>query len=347
MKRSLWFVALSSLLLFSCSSEVEIYTDYKSIPVVFGLLDVKADTNFIKITKTFCGSNDNLLNANEVAQIFDSCNYPGKLDAYIVELRSVQGQEYQPTGRKIFLDTVTIHNKHAGVFYAPHQKLYYTTEKFYENNAANKYRYRLYVIKPDFDTVTSETAVVSGDVDIYSSKMNFSSTPTDAHSTMLFSSTEGGMLYEITMKFNYREGHSGGPMTRKEVSWTYGAKNIGEYERVPGNENLYRHYYSPNSLFILLEQAIGNDTVWDVNHPNVVRYIDDFVVSISAAGESLSIYSQYLQTAQSNFSLSTEYSNIKGGCGLFSSRVLVSHKVELSPGTKHDLFREPWGFLEQ
>lgn len=346
MRNSL-IVVIISFMMVSCSTDVNLYDDYKDIPVIFGLLDVNADTNFVKITRVFCGDNDHPIDANEVAHIPDSSNYPGKLDAFILELKSAQGQEYKPTGRKIYLDTVTIHNKQDGLFYAPHQKVYYTTERFHENGVADKYRYRLYVVKPDNDTVTSETSVVNGDVTITTAKLHFQSDPSQAHSSMVFSSTEGAMLYEIAMQFNYREGHAGQPLVKKEITWTYGAKSLGEYEKVENAENLYRHYYSVNSLFNLLEHAIGNDTVWDENHPNVVRYMDDFNVYISAAGEDFSIYRQYLQSSQSAITLSTEYSNIEGGCGLFSSRVLVKRKVELSSGAKYDLFRLPWGFVEQ
>lgn len=43
------------LQMFSCSTEVDNYADYKDITIVYGLLESKADTNFIKITKAFLG----------------------------------------------------------------------------------------------------------------------------------------------------------------------------------------------------------------------------------------------------------------------------------------------------
>ena len=95
-----------------------------------------------------------------------------------------------------------------------------------------------------------------------------------------------------------------------------------------------------------MENAIGSDTVWDVNHPNVVRYIDDFVVSITAAGEDLNNYYQTIQEMQSGINVMSSYSNIEGGYG-FSSYILVTRNVKLSSGAKHDLFRKPWGFQER
>ena len=114
-----------------------------------------------------------------------------------------------------------------------------------------------------------------------------------------------------------------------------------------GVDNIYRFYYSVNTMFNLLEQAIGNDTVWDENHPNVTRYIDDFVIIVSAAGEEFNNYYQYTQSMQNGLGFSTDYSTINNGFGLFSSRIFIEKKVGISSTTKLDLFRKPWGFQEQ
>lgn len=333
----LFFAALSS-----CSTDVILYTDYRDIPVVYGIVDVNADTNFIKITKAFYSDNDHPINPFEAALVYDSSNYPDKLDAFIVEKKSVHGQAFQPTGRKLSLDTVTIHNKKPGLFYSPHQKLYYTTERFNTNHDSEKYRYQLCVVKPDHDTVTAETGIVAGSVAIDIAKVNFQSEPSERTGTVFFIPTEEGVLYEIGMQFHYREIHEGQPEALKEVSWSYGAKPLGAYEMVV--DNCYKLHYSVNSLFRAMERAIGNDTVWDVNHPNVVRYIDDFVVYITVAGED---FYNYYQTTQGGIAFQSPYSNVEGGCGLFSSRILVRKTVGLSARAKYDLFCEPWGFREQ
>lgn len=341
-------ITLSVLLaLYSCSTDVDIYADYKEIPVVYGLIEADSDTNFVKITKTYCGNNDDPINALEVAQIYDSSEYPGKLDAFIVELKSNYGQPFRPTGRKFFLDTLTVHNKEEGLFYSPNQKVYYTNERFNTNNGAERYRYKLHVVKPDFDTVTAETGVVGGDVMVGQTVVSFQSAPSEAVSSLIFSSTEEAVIYQIGMQFCYREGHAGQAMVNKEVHWSFGARTLGEYEKVENTDHLYRVYYSINVLFNFLERAIGNDTVYDENHPNVVRYIDDMIVFIAAAGEDFNNYYQYLQSSQNGLSLSSEYSNVEGGVGLFSSRIFVKNTVNLSSRTKYDLYNKPWGFREQ
>ena len=201
-------------------------------------------------------------------------------------------------------------------------------------------------MKPDYDTVHAETGIVGGDISV-GSTVYFQAAPSHALSTLLFSSTDEAVLYQIVMQFHYLEQHAGQPMERKEVTWSYGARPLDTYEKVLGTDNFYRLYYSVNSLFNELQRAIGNDTVWDANHPNVTRYIDDFFIYIAAAGEDFNNWYQTLQGMQSGLSLSSGYSNVNGGYGFLSSRIFVKNQAQLSSVTKLDLFKKPWGFIER
>lgn len=114
MKRLYLILCLPFMALFSaCSTDIDLYGDYKQVPVIYGLLDANADTNFVKITRAFFVEGDAL----QVALNPDSSNYPGKLDARLVEY--CNGDSV----REIVLDTITIRKKESGVFYAPAQKL--------------------------------------------------------------------------------------------------------------------------------------------------------------------------------------------------------------------------------
>ena len=115
------FFPLFTIIFASCSTDVDLYAEYKDIPIIYAMLDPKSDTNYVKITRAFCGTNDSPINANNVTLIADSSNYPGKLDVHIIELKSVHGDVYQPTGRTFALDTITLHDKEEGTFYSPDQ----------------------------------------------------------------------------------------------------------------------------------------------------------------------------------------------------------------------------------
>lgn len=334
----------------SCTTDVDMYADYKDTPIIYAMLNSKADTNFVKITRAFCGTNDNPINANEVALIYDSSNYEGKLDARLIEFQSTYDNHYEPTNRELILDTLTVHNKEEGVFYSPDQIVYYTAEPLRNGNSRHRIRYELVIVKPDSDTVTALTTMVgSEDFAITSGSANFQITPTDAMGKIIFRADGVASVYEITMQFNYREQHNGQEMKYRSVSRSFGTKPLSSYARVEFTDNAYYEEYSLNWLFYALANAIGNDTVVNPNHPNVVRYADDFVVTISAAGDELYYY--YLANeAQESFAggLFTAYSNIDGGYGLFSSRTTVQKSPSLSSTAQRDLYgKESWGFKQE
>ena len=163
----------------------------------------------------------------------------------------------------------------------------------------------------------------------------------------MFRADGSAPLYEVEMQFNYREQLAGQGMKHKNISRSFGSKAIDDYQLI--SENSYYLEYSLNWLFNSLRNAIGGDTIVNPNHPNVVRYIDDFVITISAAGEDLYYYFLANQAQESSpggfFSV---YSNIEGGYGLFSSRSKIKKEVKLSSNTKRDLFSiTSWGFKEE
>ena len=340
---------LACLAMFNaCSTDVELYADYKDIPVIYGLIDATQDTNYVRINRAFSGSNDNPVNANEVALIADSCNYPGKLNAYLVEYKNTYGNDYYPTSRMIVLDTITIHDKEWGVFYAPHQKVYYTTEPFNVNTSNTRYKYRLMVHNGN-DTISAETGVVGGgDFRINNGMVSFTSVPSENKSKITFKPAENAVYYDVKMVFHYREKH-GNVVEEKQVKWDFGAKSIDElgYE----DNNGIRTYvvtYGVNSLFQLLAEAIGGDTVVNPSQPHVQRFFDEKPVDIMVAAGGSELYN-YIQVNQvSGYSQTVpDYTNVTGGYGVFSSRINLLKSVTISATAQRELYAKSWGFTQQ
>ena len=352
------FLSLSLLSLMvcfqACTTDVELYADYKDIPVIYGLIDASQDTNYIRINRAFSGSNEHPINANEVALIADSCNYPGKLNAYIVEYKEVYGGNYSPTGDVLMLDTMTIHDKEEGVFYAPDQKVYFTDgildngQSVFGNNSANaKYKYKLFVHKEN-DTVTAETSLVGGEeFKILTNSLSFAINPSENTRKVKFVAADNAVFYDVKMVFYYQESLNGGPLVEKQVSYSSGPKSVDEL----GKEDMvYYITYGENVLFNLLKIAIGGDTIMDSNHPNVVRYFDNvhpMEIIVSAGGDELYNYIQV--NSQSGFSQTVpDYTNVTGGFGVFSSRINLRREANLSSAAKRDLYgKESWGFQQQ
>lgn len=324
----------------ACSTDVELYADYKDIPVVYGLIDATTDTNFVRINRAFSSSNDNPINAYEVALIADSCNYPGKLDARIIEYKLGFGNQYSPTGRVIVLDTMTIHDKDTGIFYAPHQKVYYTTETFKQNNASNQYKYRLAVYKGN-DTITSETGIVGGEnFKILTWQTSFVSDSTTNSGKISFTPADNTTFYDVKMYFNYRE-KRGATEVNKQVKWDFGTKSVDElyYE-----DGYYVVPFGMNSLFQLLEKAIGSDTT------GVTRYFDEnpIEIVIAAGGEELYNYIQINSQAGGLSQSVPDYTNINGGYGVFSSRINKTRNAKISGRAASDLYgKTAWHFVQQ
>lgn len=330
----------------ACSTKVELYADYKDIPIIYGLLNSSQDTNFVRINRAFSGNNDNPINANQVALIADSCNYPGKLKAYIVEYKESYGGSYTPTGDTLMLDTITIHDKQEGAFYAPDQKVYFTTgrEKFLNNSANTTYKYKLFVFK-DNDTVRAETGLVGGqEFKIITSSLSFSAEPNDRTKKIKFTSANNAVFYDMKMVFNYQESVNGGPLTDKKVVYSFGSKNTDE---LANEDQMYIMFYGENTLFNLLEEAIGADTVLYPAHPNVVRYFEKKPMQIYLSAGGYELYNYIQVNSQSGFSQTIpDYTNIIGGYGVFSSRVNLMKEVSISGSTERDLYGKPWGFVE-
>lgn len=104
------FIAIISLSLVSCSTDVDNFADYEDITIIYGLLEPGTDTTWVKITKAFLGPG----NALVIAQNPDSSNYANKLDARLIKKKGTNEDIIQ-------LDTITISHKRPGdsIFTSP------------------------------------------------------------------------------------------------------------------------------------------------------------------------------------------------------------------------------------
>ena len=335
MKRACLLLCLPFVALFaSCSTEVELYSDYEEVPIVYGLLDARADTNFVKITRAFYVKGD----AHQMALNPDSSNYPGKLDARLVEY--CNGDSI----REIILDTITVHNKEQGIFYAPSQKLYYITEPLSKNGTTGKYSYMLKVAFPD-RLLTAKADLVGNDgfcvqsLAVNFSKEYFGTIPRE----FLFRPAINANFYEVNMTFTFKEQRTPeGDSVPRTMRWYIGRLN--EYELSHNMDfNCYKFYYRPETFYAKLGDFIGGDTAI----VGLRRFIGDYPVEviITAGGDKLG---QYIHNNNSSLGFpqgDNAFSLIDGGYGVFSSRMTVRQAVKLGGETVPDLVAmRNWGF---
>ena len=196
------------------------------------------------------------------------------------------------------------------------------------------------------DTISAKTRVVGGEnFKITTYSLHFKAAPSNNSSKITFLPADNAVFYDMEFVFTYHESHDGGPMVDKQVSYSCGTKSIDEL--VTENNQCF-FTYSENILFNLLETAIGADTVYNANHPNVERSFDTkpIQIKLSAGGDELYNYIQV--NSQAGFSQAVpDYTNVSGGYGVFSSRINLVHQAGISAAAQKDLYgKESWGFVQ-
>lgn len=317
----------------ACSTDIDLYADYKDVPIVYGILDARADTNFVKITRAFYVEGDAYL----VAVNPDSSNYPGKLDVKLVEY--CNGDSI----REIILDTITIHNKEHGIFYAPDQKLYYTAKPLNMNGKTGNYSYKLKAALPESTLSTSAKLVGNAGFDVQSIGVNFSKEYFGTRRPFLFRPAINASFYQVSIAFTFLEQRTpDDDSVPRTMVWDVGYW----YEQdlsMHMEGNCYMFYYRPETFYEMLRDFIGGDT----NIVGLKRYITDFPVevTIAAGGDKLKQYIHNNDVSNGFHPGDNEFSLINGCYGVFSSRMTACRSVRLAGETVPELVAErKWGF---
>lgn len=108
------------IFLSSCETDVELLAPYEQTPVIYGVLDFTADTQFVRINKTFLGEG----NPNQYSGIKDSVEYdPADVRALILKY-----DDNQNLLDSFLLVPVDIARRAPGIFYEEDVRFYHTTE---------------------------------------------------------------------------------------------------------------------------------------------------------------------------------------------------------------------------
>lgn len=324
--RTLFFGLVILTASYGCSTEVDLHADYKQVPIVYALLDCRADTNFIKITRSFYTQSDAYLTAANP----DSCNYPGKLDARLVEYRNGDSL------REIILDTITIRNKMPGTFYAPLQKLYYTTERLGSNTANQKFSYKLKVVLPDRVLIAQADLVGNNGFGMKSLGVNFSKEYIGKPpQKFLFYPAINAHFYEVDMAFTFLEQRDpDGDSVPRTMQWHVGTF-MEHYLSTHLMLESYAFTYYPGTFYEKLSEFIGADTLV----AGMKRYIQDYPIEviITAGGSNLWHYVHTNNAANGFVSGETDFTLLDGAHGVFSSRVTTRRALRLAGETVPDL----------
>jgi len=324
------FLLISSMLFIAgCSTDFDMYADYKDITIVYGIANIGDDTTWVKVTKAYTGPGNALL----MAQNPDSSNYPYKLDVSLVGKKN--GTNLSP----IVFDTLTIHNKALtdtvidengdttiiNPFYSPNQLVYYGV-----GSLDVEAEYTLLVNKKDEIISASSNIVNNFSISKPVNRISFASSSSAPDGRIEWYSAKNGKLYEVSFRFNYTELSPGQVDTlHKHVEWFVGVVNS---KTINGGESLFETYSGPQ-FYNLLEAELEPI-------PNVKRWVGYVDMTIACGSQTLATYLDINSGTGSLLDEVPVYSNITGGSGIFASRYTTKKSIQLAFPTERTLVQD-------
>lgn len=303
MKKTL-LLAIVSILLFSCKNDIDINADYKETPIIYGLLNLDSSTHYIKVYKAFL---DEETSAVDIAQNPDSIYYA---DSIILSI------ERKSNGQKTYLSRIdgnTIGRPmEEGIFANSPNILYTFTQALNKDET-----YILNFENPRTGVKASaETKVVNNfqiNAPFEGFNFNFTSvTPFEVQ----WRSAANSRINDVTLRFYYFEWNIATPSIKilKWVDWRVANGIIAN--NANGGEQL-SFPIQGSSFYSFLNANLAKDNQVRREAPQ-----ECIEVLFSVGGETLYNYIRVNQAQSGITSLQTltEYTNVEGGLGIFSTR---------------------------
>lgn len=309
-------LAIGLLIFSSCSEKFKVAAPYKSITVVYGLLDMSDTAHYVRIQKAFLDENKSAI---DMATNPDS-NYFRQLNVIVREISNGTIVNNISLARVNLADEG--YQKDSGAFFSTPNYAY----KFKDTlNAA--YTYRLVIYNPvTGETDSAETPVITNDptvfympfFDRHSEQLEIARTSRDDNFSLSGSAPPNAVAIQCTFRFYYVERNVvNGAEQEKYVDWIRDIEQLGTGNKIS--------IEIPNvTFYTFLHAAIGPPG------NNIERYLDSVNLSVIAI---TSQFYNYIQVANAQNSGITSFeakpvnTNMQGAnvLGLFTSRVLMRY----------------------
>jgi hypothetical protein len=336
MKSRLLIISTLVLAFFStCETDIDITGDYQRTPVVFGLLDVTADTQFVLINRTFLGSGD----AFDAALVEDSMLY-----------NDVDAKIWTGTGINDFVTLNQIRRcgkSLTGAFFAPCYEVFYVpsielwpewnswqSSGVFEVNSYTGIDYKLDILA-DGEVIQATTRLSSargqngnGSITNPSANPNtdvtFVSLFSPSNSTYLanglratwnegfFSAVKNCIKHEIVIRFNYTEVMTNGDRVDKSIQFPFTTAE----EDSPNSGTGFSNSEPGNKFFQSVADRITPNSNVQYREIGKIDYI------LSVAGVDFTTFLNIGDPVSSVGQSRPTFSNINDGAGvgIFSSR---------------------------
>lgn len=325
-----------------CSTEVDLTAPYDSIPVVYGLLEVDADTQWVKINRTWLGDGNQLV----AAQIPDSSEYPeGSVMAKIVELipsesGEIVGNELATGVEWMLQDTVLENKSTDGIFFGPSQRVYYASMS--ERALREDRWYRLEALLPDGSELKATTTMVqssAGSIErpppnLSSYQMGFASVNPDGSATypsfpFRWTSAPGASRYAASLKVNFQERfYADDELTLldsvrdRTISLSLGTRQLNNPNNTQTLEESFsgERFYSELATRLEVNPRIRRVLGYYDGDTQIERALD---FELQVANQDLAIYLDVNESTNSIVQERPLWTNVQGGIGLWASRTTL------------------------
>ena len=316
-----------------CDNTLDVTTDWKEIPVVYGLLNPYSDYNYIRINRAYLNEEGDAIS---FAQTSDSIQF-NDLSVILVEYEDDIEQNSVNLNR-VNGDTIGL-IKEEGVFSNSPNILYRTSYDIKGTNFMHTYRYDLVIINNESGKVYRSSTVMVGETEIFSPiraqdpRFNIDD-DTNRFLFINYREAPQARMYDCEIRLRYKEYTKGDPDNFRidSVGWTVFRNRLTV--RLRGYEE---HLTAMKShlFYDFLNTAIEADE-------NVQREPIDMGFYLYGGGEDLYTYIQVNQPSIGIVQKKPEFSNIENGLGIFSSlSVLAFDHVVIDDIMKNRLVNSP------
>jgi hypothetical protein len=342
MKSRLLIISAAIVAFFStCETDIDITGDYQKTPVVYGLLDISVDTQFVLINRTFLGAG----NAFEAALIEDSMLYDNVEAKIIFNNGSAQSVT--------LTETVRCNKSTFGAFYSPCYTVYYIpSDELWDDWSPSAFNAGQYTditytldILADGEHITADTRISSTRGNTGSGTISFP-TPgsnNDVNYVSVFNvggSTyqaaglrvkwnqgnnvvKNSIIHEVSIRFNYVEVMTNGDRISKTIEFPFTTKEQAAPNQI--------ETFDVSKTGAVFYQEIAARII---QNPEVsYREIGDIDYILKVAGVDFSTYLNIGDPVSSVGQSRPTFSNVNNGegVGIFSSRDIIELRKPLYP----------------
>ena len=310
------FTTLSWVLLSlsSCTTDVTLEGPAKDIPIAYGLLDGQDSVFTVQLFRAF---QTNGQDAKKIAIIPDSLYYPDHVTVWL---------ERKTTKTRAAMQPRQYPARDTGIFATSPNRVYQIPTSAL--NATPGETVKLYIARPNLDTVTAETRLLQPSLLSNSSPAQQINWLYDRFININWQNDPEAAVFDVTFFIHILE-NSGQGFVPKTLTWTV-ARNI---ENTQGSNR--QSYPVRGDQFYQVIAAAFKDA------PVAERIFSSIDLEIKAGGKD---YLQYLKTGQTNTGITSSqqipvYTNLSEGRGILSA-VTTSRRENMGvSGTTLDSLR--------